>query len=154
MTLIEWSRNAPADRWVYLGSQSAYMWISTAGEMINKLPELDTINLKTFQHYQRSVEGHLDQARHVMLMAARRGKGVKDNIALIKHLEESVERNKRRVTEYKPLAEREILEVYKREVVRPFGDIVIVEGCEMGRYFTLDEIRSGRINSYVERYEV
>lgn len=40
---------------------------------------------------------------------------------------------------YKRALDREVIEVYQRKYVKPYGDIIVVEGNEIGKYWDADE---------------
>ena len=61
---------------------------------------------------------------------------------------DGIEKAKKRLTEYKPLLERQVLEVYKSCsepcIENPDGIIIRVEGEENGKYWTMDEYLRGK----------
>ena len=145
MQLIDFLKTADKDEYIYLGAASCYLWISKPEEMIEKLPELDENHTAELQH---KIE---DKNRHIAfyekhLASAKSEFEVKE----LKHNLEKVQRIKNdlvaKLENRIPFAARQVKDVYRRRMVKPFGICVIIEGHEFGDFWSIEDMEENNVN--------
>lgn len=154
MKLIEFlNTKVEQDEYVYLGAASGYLWIGKPAEVIAKLPDLD-------EDYIKRINAHIKRNERYAGYKEIQIRNVEDNIrkdfeverqAKVKKVLEREfkkyqnrrDRLAKRLENYVPFSEREVEDVYHKCLIAPAGTVVIIEGEELGDYWSLDEVLSG-----------
>lgn len=126
MQLIDFLKTADKGEYIYLGAAYCFLWIAKPDQMIAKLPELD----------DRFIDGIQAKIQKYSSVA----KACAADSMMKKWAQKKIAALSKQIKSYIPLANREIKDAYKRKAVEPLGTIVIIDGEEKGRYWSLDEM--------------
>lgn len=139
MQLIDFLKTADKDEYIYLGAASCYLWISKAEEMIEKLPELD-------ENYTAELQFKIENKNRHIGFYEKHLASAKSEFE-VKELKSNLEREQRikndlvaKLENRIPFAARQVKDVYRRRMVKPFGFCVIIEGHEFGDFWTLEDL--------------
>lgn len=139
MQLIDFLKTADKDEYIYLGAASCFLWIAKPDEMIERLPKLDddhTEKLRCSVKYNDTLIKYYERCLKTA-QSEFEEKELKCNLEKVQRKrKESAERIENRI----PFAARLVKDVYRRKMVEPFGLCVIIEGHEIGDYWTLEEL--------------
>lgn len=121
--LNEWLQTLHAEKIVFIGSRSNFLYIGKQRDSFLAMRNLDDV-------YREKLEKRLAVARQqyeysVMLDRKRE---------MITH-EEEIQKAKKRIADYVPFGERYVKEVYKR--FSDEGTVIIIEGREQGKYWDI-----------------
>lgn len=122
MTLAEALKNHEND-FVYIGSKSGYFYIGTAQNAFDELTEIGNKYLN-----------------EMMLLRKKYKAVIKADQKLLHNEELRLKLSNDYIKGFRPFLEREVKEEYKRKMVKPFGTIIIVDGTESGRYWTMTKL--------------
>lgn len=133
MTLEQWRQTLEDNIIISVGSQSGYMFIGTLAVYDNEADEVSREIKAQIEKTLRSTEATVRSVRKA-LVAGEMRRGDISPESLQKRLDEFTKRREKTATElrhFKPLRDREVLEVYPR-LDPDDGLCVIVEGDENG----------------------
>jgi len=153
MKLTEFLKTVPSDEYIYLGASSGYLWIGKPDEIIEKLPALDEdytnrikVSITKNADKIRCLGTEIERAK-VMLAHSKDAPELEKTIAgLEREFKKALKRKDKladRLANRTPFREREVRDVYRRQIVEPMGTVVLVKGREFGDYWMFDEILSG-----------
>lgn len=139
MQLIDFLKTADKGEYIYLGAASCFLWIAKPDEMIAKLPELDEEHAADLRHAieckNRAIafyEKHLASAQSEF-----EKKQLKRDLEKAQRIKNDfVAKLENRI----PFAARQIKDLYRRRMVTPYGIVAIIEGNEMGDFWTFEEV--------------
>lgn len=133
MTLEQWRQTLEDNTIISVGSQSGYMFIGTLAVYDSEADEVSREIKAQIEKTLRSTEATVRSVRKA-LVAGEMRRGDISPESLQKRLDEFTKRREKTATElrhFKPLRDREVLEVYPR-LDPDNGLCVIVEGDENG----------------------
>lgn len=132
MQLIDFLKTADKGEYIYLGAASCFVWIAKPDEMIAKLPELDadhTDRLKLQIKRKYNVIPYLERTASTNIERER-----------LERLRSIKDEQERELENRIPFAARQVKDVYRRKLVEPFGIVVIIEGNEMGDFWSYEDV--------------
>ena len=150
MKLAEFLKNVDKDEYIYLGASSAFLWIGKPDEVIEKLPELDAdytnrikVSITKNADKIRCLGAEIERAKEMLAHLKDAPELEKTIAGLEREFKKALKRKDKladRLAKRTPFGEREVRDVYRRQIVEPMGTVVLVKGREYGDYWTLEEV--------------
>ena len=138
MKLIDYLKAANKDEYIYLGASNGFVWIAKPDEMIAKLPELDMDYTERFREALDRTKTNISY--YEKWLATEKSEYVINGIKPKLESQQRIKKlNEDKLEKRIPFANREIVDLYRRKMCKPFGTCVIVAGHEWGDYWTLEE---------------
>lgn len=130
---------------IKLGAEegSGFIYATTCSkETYFVLDELTKESYKALQH-ELEINYKREKSQESYMKKVKK-KYKEDAIKQLQTTQENIKRIKRNIEEFKPILEREVVEVYSS--ILEDCMIVIMKGCEMGKWWTCQEYERGYID--------
>lgn len=146
MTLIEYMSRADNESLYYIGAKSSFLFIGKRARFMQDIEELEDHNVKRWNRIYKAAQDNLRICND---------KGVpsdpKEQEEYCKKMDELGARVlalARYLKNYKPLIEREVIELYEKEVGA--GQVIIIDGLETGHYWFEKEYDTKKVEKDTE----
>lgn len=152
MKLLEQLKIMDPEEWIYVGSKVNFMWIGQVKDAFEALVEESAYQkhiLKECTIPNHLVAEQVNQKKMESLLA-KSDLTITEQLDLDCYKRRSVFYEKHRLELYDALDkwtelfEREVKEIYLKTAFEPLGKVIIIEGREIGSFWSYDEFQNRR----------